>query len=444
MDPQVSSEFQFMQMASPVDLEHSSTEEEPLFQPISEKGHLKSQKIVNKYSGTLKTSSADEGISKLRPFDMDQRVPESSSSESDVLDTKLPHGSPDSDCKIPMSERLKKAVKAQRPQLNKVPWENMRAEVHVDAGGFLNDKEEEKIDACPTNKGKMNRLLKYIRTKNNKAFTSFCRALVSSDYRHFAEKLSKEAGVVMEETMDQRQINTGKVLSKKESAYDWQPVLNSLRKPYNDVWAHFEKFVLGATDGIFRVVRNEYTTALAVKRETFDFSDVPRQRTEFLDHVRVNTRFVDIKLVREIAFSQHWNYSALTEAVEDYEACLKPLMLTAIHELTERCEVKPIDEISPKGTYKLVLKFPDDANVQMLYEAKKYLDTYLGIGEAKLLAFDFGCILAYFEISCSPDQLEALRERIAAHSEQWEALEVSGAYLVDHWAWESKVPCWYI
>ena len=100
-----------------------------------------------------------------------------------------------------MSEHLKKAVKAQRPQLNKLPWENMRAEVHVDAGGFLNDKEEEKIDACPTNKGKMNRLLKYLQKKNNDAFKSFCGALVSSGYRQFAEKLSEEAGVMMEETM---------------------------------------------------------------------------------------------------------------------------------------------------------------------------------------------------------------------------------------------------
>ena len=245
-------------------------------------------------------------------------------------------------------------------------------------------------------------------------------------------------------TSDQRQISTGKVLSKKESAYDWEPVLNSLRKPYNNVWANFEEFVLGATDCIFRAVRNEYTTALAVKQKTFDFSDVPRQRIEFLDHVRTNTPFVEIRLVREIAFSEYCNSSALTEAVEDYEACLKPLMLTAIHDLTERCEVKPISENSPKGTYKLVLKFPDDANVKKLYKAKTYLETCLGIGEAKLLAFDFGCILAYFEVSCSPDQLEVLRERFTAHSEKWEALEVSGAYLVNHWAWEAKVHCWYI
>jgi hypothetical protein len=340
----------------------------------------------------------------------------------------------------PMSEPMRKAVNAQRPQLSrKVIWENIKIELHVDAGGFLNDDEEEEIDACKTNKEKMNLVLKYLRTKNKKAFTSFCGALVSSGYHYFALKLSEEAGVNIGRTMAQRQMNTGKDISKKKSGYDWEPVLTSLREPYNKVWSPFQKFILEASDNTFYAVRGDYLTSFAVKQKVSRFSKlVPMKRIEFLEHARMNTTFFDIRVVRDIAFGEHCKSSALTEAVQNYEALLKPLMSTAIHDLTDRCKVKPISEDSREGAYKLVLRFPDDANVQDLYDAKAYLEKRLEIEEAKLLAFDFGCILVYFEISCSPDQLEALWEKFTAHSEQWEDLGIDGAYLVNHWSWEAK------
>jgi hypothetical protein len=180
-----------------------------------------------------KTISSEDEEELLCLVNMDQTVPECSN--SDVVGTKPFPESQDSDCKItsksdndehmddeklspvisecrnntpqtkafvdesePMSEPMRQAVYAQRPHLLKVIWENVKAKLHVDAGGFLNDEEEEEIDACQTNRGKMYLVLKYLRTKNKKAFTSFCEVLVSSDYRHFALNLSEAAGVKIE------------------------------------------------------------------------------------------------------------------------------------------------------------------------------------------------------------------------------------------------------
>ena len=96
----------------------------------------------------------------------------------------------------PMSEAYSKSLYAVRPKFQKkVLVDNILSEVHKDAGGFLNDYEEEDVMACSTNREKMRVLLKTLRSKTNKDFMTFCEVLESSGYRHFAIELKKAAGI---------------------------------------------------------------------------------------------------------------------------------------------------------------------------------------------------------------------------------------------------------
>ena len=96
----------------------------------------------------------------------------------------------------PMSEAYRKSLYAVRPEFEeKVLVNNILSKVHMDAGGFLNDHEEEEVTACSTNREKMRVLLKTLRTKKNKDFVTFCEVLESSGYQHFATKLKKAAGI---------------------------------------------------------------------------------------------------------------------------------------------------------------------------------------------------------------------------------------------------------
>ena len=187
---------------------------------------------------------------------------------------------------------------------------------------------------------------------------------------------------------------------------------------------------------MYNEVRSICQTTIASKTgiSSFNTFDIPLDVGEFAEYIiKEHTTFYDIELIHEVA--NLLKQQTLTEAVVRYEAILKPLMVTSIAELTDRCEVMPIKQDSPQGTYRLVLKFPDDANVKDLYKAKDYLEKVLHIPDAKLLAFDFGCVLIYFEITCPPNILKDLRKRFTKHSDQLEAMGISGAFLIDHWAW---------
>ena len=94
-----------------------------------------------------------------------------------------------------MSKTKRSAVYALRPELEKVPLKNIISKMHINAGGFLSDCEEDEVMACPTNLERMHSLLKILRTKTNKDFMTFYKALESSGYQHFATKLKKAAGI---------------------------------------------------------------------------------------------------------------------------------------------------------------------------------------------------------------------------------------------------------
>ena len=95
-----------------------------------------------------------------------------------------------------MSEVYRKSLYAVRPEFEeKVLVDNILSKAHKDAGGFLNDHEEEDVMACSTNREKMRLLLKTLRSKSNKDFMFFCEILQSSGYQHFVTKLKKAAGI---------------------------------------------------------------------------------------------------------------------------------------------------------------------------------------------------------------------------------------------------------
>ena len=103
----------------------------------------------------------------------------------------------------------------------------------------------------------------------------------------------------------------------------------------------------------------------------------------FANKISDNTTAFDIEMITTIA--NDLKQPTLTEAVEKYEAALKPLMEASISELTEK-----VDQDSSAGTYKLVLKSPGNNLVQDLYKARGYLERCLDIQEAKLLVLPGG------------------------------------------------------
>ena len=226
---------------------------------------------------------------------------------------------------------------------------------------------------------------------------------------------------------------TQKILKGKKVAYSLQSVIEKLRTPFSTVVSEFQKQVRSLSDDSYDEAVALCQTTMAAKAHDSSLPDVPSHRKDFIDHIVKHTTFLDIELIHKVA--NLLQQPTLTEAVVRYEADLEPLMRTTIAGLTDRCEVMPINQDSPEGTYRLVLKFPDDPNVKDLYEAKDYLEKVLHIPDAKLLAFDFGCILAYFEITCTPDILKDLPKKFTKHSSQLQAMGISGAFLIDHWAW---------
>ena len=226
---------------------------------------------------------------------------------------------------------------------------------------------------------------------------------------------------------------THKILKGKEVAYPLHPVIEKLKTPFSTVQGEFRKQVRRLSDDLYDDVVALCQTTMATKAHRSRVPDVPSHRKDFIDHIIKHTTFFDIELIHEVA--NLLQQPTLTEAVVRYEADLEPLMRTTIAELTDRCEVMSINQDSPEGTYQLVLKFPDDANVKDLYAAKDYLEKVLRIPDAKLLAFDFGCILAYFEITCTANIVKDLPKRFTKHSDQLKAMGISGAVLIDLWAW---------
>ena len=237
---------------------------------------------------------------------------------------------------------------------------------------------------------------------------------------------------------------THKILKEKKVAYSLHPVIEKLRTPFSTVVSEFRKQVRPLSDDSYDEVVTLCQTTMAAKAHVIRLPDVPSHRTDFINHIIKHTTFFDIELIHQVASLLH--QPTLTKAIECYEADLEPLMRTTIAGLTDRCEVMPINQDSPEGTYRLVLKFPDDANVKDLYEAKDYLEKVLRIPDAKLLAFDFGCILTYFdfEIPCTPVILKDLPTKFTNHSDQLKAMGISGAFLINHWAWGAdRDGVWY-
>ena len=226
---------------------------------------------------------------------------------------------------------------------------------------------------------------------------------------------------------------THKILKGKEVAYSLHLIIEKLKTPFSTVQGEFRKQVRRLSDDLYDEVVASCQTEMAAKVHRSRVPAIPSHRKDFIDHIIEHTTFFDIELIHEVA--NLLQQPTLTEAVVRYEAALEPLMRTSITELTDRCEVMPINQDSPEGTYQLVLKFPDDPNVKDLFEAKDYLEKVLRIPDAKLLSFDFGCILAYFEITCTANTAKDLPKKFTKHSQQLKAMGISGAFLINHWAW---------
>ena len=124
-------------------------------------------------------------------------------------------------------------------------------------------------------------------------------------------------------------------------------------------------------------------TTLADREGSGELTSLGYFVSHFTEHILENTTIFDIEMIRVVA--NHINQSALTKAIEEHEAVLKPLMEASIAKLTKRYIVEPVVQDPSKQAYKLVLKCPRDKLVRDLYGARDYLEKYLGIKEAKQL-----------------------------------------------------------
>ena len=98
------------------------------------------------------------------------------------------------DSTAPMKESYRKRLYALRPKLVRevLSVDRFLVELHTDAGGFLNDEEEEEIRTQANKPEKMLTLLKILRNKDNAAYFSFCKILGKSTYGHLARELVRQ------------------------------------------------------------------------------------------------------------------------------------------------------------------------------------------------------------------------------------------------------------
>ena len=94
-----------------------------------------------------------------------------------------------------MDESKRKALRCYRPALIKcLILEHFIADLHEEAGGVLNDVEEDAILAKEGNTSRVFEFIKILLTKGNRAFDNFCSVLDGDkNHREWAKKLRDKA-----------------------------------------------------------------------------------------------------------------------------------------------------------------------------------------------------------------------------------------------------------
>ena len=101
----------------------------------------------------------------------------------------------------PMTENRIKSLNALLPELQtKVIVSNLKANLHVDAGGILNHVEMVKVFCEKSQMGQWYTLVNILKSKSNGAFEAFCRILYKGGYDTWTRELRKRAGLDYETT----------------------------------------------------------------------------------------------------------------------------------------------------------------------------------------------------------------------------------------------------
>ena len=96
----------------------------------------------------------------------------------------------------PMTENRIKSLNALLPELQtKVIVGNLKADLHRDAGGILNDEEIDHVFSEKSRAEKMYSLVDILKGKGNGAFEAFCRVLNKFGYDIWTRELRKRAGL---------------------------------------------------------------------------------------------------------------------------------------------------------------------------------------------------------------------------------------------------------
>ena len=95
----------------------------------------------------------------------------------------------------PMTEKRIKSLIVLLPTLEKriIP-SNMKADLHIDAGGFLDDLEIGDVFSERSIAGQVQRMIDILKGKSNGAYKAFCLVLEKRGYQHWVDKLKEEAG----------------------------------------------------------------------------------------------------------------------------------------------------------------------------------------------------------------------------------------------------------
>ena len=96
----------------------------------------------------------------------------------------------------PMSESRRRSLNKLLPQLEtKLLVENIKSNLHSDAGGFLNDVEILAVFSKSSPLEHVRALIDTLKGKDNAAFGSFCLVLDKFGYGHWSKALMDEAGL---------------------------------------------------------------------------------------------------------------------------------------------------------------------------------------------------------------------------------------------------------
>ena len=96
----------------------------------------------------------------------------------------------------PLSDNRLRSINFLCPHLeSKLIVDNIKSRLHVDAGGFLTEVEMIGVFSGKTRVDHVRALLDVLKTKDNRAFGSFCTILEVQGYGHWSRELQMQAGL---------------------------------------------------------------------------------------------------------------------------------------------------------------------------------------------------------------------------------------------------------